>query len=56
MKKYMQPTIDIVEMETGDVMVDSGDSSSTFNMYEDGNSLQLEGRKRGEAWSEYEGR
>jgi hypothetical protein len=54
MKKYIQPSIEVVDLETSGIM--TGSDGSTLNIYKNQESdVQLQGRKRGDAWSEYEG-
>jgi hypothetical protein len=51
MKKYIQPSIEVVEMGTTEVIAASG-----ISLNSDETTTQQEvGRNRGAAWSEYDG-
>jgi hypothetical protein len=52
MKKYIAPQMTILEMETTTVIA----ASNEMKVYDQTSELQLEGRNRGEAWSDYESR
>jgi hypothetical protein len=55
MKKYIEPAIEVVDMElTNCVMQMSGGNLSKQGDFTEGQSI-LESRQRGSEWSEYEG-
>jgi hypothetical protein len=55
MKKYIQPSMDVIEMETIGVVATSSDPSAVSIFEEESSDIQLQSRNRGAAWSDYEG-
>jgi hypothetical protein len=53
MKKYIKPTVEVIEMETAMVIAESPTLSQQGD-FSEGQSV-LESRRRGDAWSEYDG-
>jgi hypothetical protein len=53
MKKYIQPSMDVIEMETIGVVATSSDPSAV-SLFEEESEIQLQSRNRGAAWSDYE--
>jgi hypothetical protein len=51
MKKYIEPAVEVIEMEMSEVV-----ATSTFSVNSDeSTTIQLESRNRGAAWTDYEG-
>jgi hypothetical protein len=49
MKKYIKPTIEVVDMETSDII------AASVSIYKNEESdYQMKDRQRSETWSEYE--
>jgi hypothetical protein len=53
MKKYIQPSMDVIEMETIGVVATSGEASAV-SLFDEESDTQLQSRNRGAAWSDYE--
>jgi hypothetical protein len=53
MKKYIKPTVEVIEMETAQIIAGSGELSQQGD-FSEGQSV-LESRRRGDAWSSYDG-
>jgi hypothetical protein len=52
MKKYIQPSIEVIDMEISPVM--TGSTGSVEVSQENTDQMEL-GRRRGDAWSAYDG-
>jgi hypothetical protein len=52
MKKYIKPSVEVIEMETAQVIADSLGQAGDFNSDD---MKVLESRNRGAAWADYEG-
>lgn len=57
MKKYTTPSIEVLDMETeGGIMIGSGSESDSYNVDTSISATSVnEGRRRGDAWTEYDG-
>jgi hypothetical protein len=53
MKKYIKPSVEVIEMETAMVIAESPTLSQQGD-FSEGQSV-LESRNRGAAWTDYEG-
>lgn len=53
MKKYIKPSVEVIEMETAQVIANS--DGTTFSLSETETSSVYESRNRGAAWADYEG-
>jgi hypothetical protein len=54
MKKYIKPSVEVIEMETAQVIANSGELSQQGD-FNSNDMKVLESRNRGAAWSDYEG-
>jgi hypothetical protein len=57
MKKYTTPSIEVLDMETeGGILSVSGGESDSYNVNTSVSATSVnEGRRRGDAWTEYDG-
>jgi hypothetical protein len=54
MKKYIKPSVEVIEMETAQVIADS-DGRNTMSLSDTETTSVYESRNRGAAWTDYEG-